>query len=265
MKKILLSEDDLTIESRPYFNLAVQPSINRHTCVEVFCSRCWSVWTPAVTAVKKCLLSKGKLPLCQRCRFAPQVKWLEPSEVIVSYLPFLDFDKQEWRPETKSDRKYAGAWIPATCSECGEQRLLARGDIVTRSERGRTLMCNPCAQRMNGPLKRGERHYNWKGGRWINYRGYVELLNPEHPAANRGYVLEHRIVMEQALGRYLYPWEEVHHKNSVRTDNAPENLELWVVSHPSGVRLTDYHCPGCICDGDEIHTVESYKTVPLSR
>ena len=34
MKKILLSEGDLTAENRPYFNLAVQPSINRHICVK---------------------------------------------------------------------------------------------------------------------------------------------------------------------------------------------------------------------------------------
>lgn len=51
--------------------------------------------------------------------------------------------------------------------------------------------------------------------------------------------LEHRWVMEQTLGRPLEPDEEVHHKNRIRDDNDPGNLELWCVAQPRGGRAED--------------------------
>lgn len=78
---------------------------------------------------------------------------------------------------------------------------------------------------------RGPERHNWKGGRMISSRGYVLLLRPDHPRAQRsGYIYEHRLVMEEVLGRLLEPHEVVHHRNQVKTDNRPENLELMTVS-----------------------------------
>jgi hypothetical protein len=52
-------------------------------------------------------------------------------------------------------------------------------------------------------------------------------------------VFEHILVAEDLLGRYLYEGETVHHRNGVRGDNRPENLELKTNPQPSGIRVRD--------------------------
>jgi hypothetical protein len=86
----------------------------------------------------------------------------------------------------------------------------------------------------------GDKNPRWKGGRSLTGQGYVLIKNRFHPAANNnGYVTEHRIVMESIVGRCLYPEETVHHKNGVKNDNRPENLELWSRDHGYGVKVED--------------------------
>ena len=80
-------------------------------------------------------------------------------------------------------------------------------------------------------FKQGNKHPNWKGGKrkriaMVGY--YILILVPSHPFCDKmGYVLEHRLIMERQLGRFLKPEEVVHHKNEIKKDNRIENLELF--------------------------------------
>jgi uncharacterized protein (DUF1330 family) len=70
----------------------------------------------------------------------------------------------------------------------------------------------------------------WKGGEFITTFGYKMVKTDNHPFAYKGYVREHRLVVEKHLGRFLNKDEEVHHRNGNKLDNRIENL---VVLSPS--------------------------------
>ena len=81
----------------------------------------------------------------------------------------------------------------------------------------------------------GKYNPNFNGGKYIDDKGYVRVLMPEHPYENHGYVYEHRLVMEKILGRYLEPWETVHHINEIKIDNREENFFLTTVGEHSAL------------------------------
>ena len=76
-------------------------------------------------------------------------------------------------------------------------------------------------------------YHNPRGTGSKSKDGYVQV------SRNGKTYFEHRLIMEEMLGRSLFPNENVHHKNGLRRDNRPSNLELWTSSQPSGQRVTD--------------------------
>lgn len=88
--------------------------------------------------------------------------------------------------------------------------------------------------------RRGKKGGNNKGGKYKDNNGYIAIWMPEHPnARGAGYIMEHRFIMSKMLGRPLKPGENVHHINGKRSDNRPENLELWNTVQPSGQRVEE--------------------------
>lgn len=73
----------------------------------------------------------------------------------------------------------------------------------------------------------GENSNGWKGGRTITPGGYVQVRCNDHPRANHGYVFEHVLVAEKALGRFLPPKVVVHHvKKEDIQNNKGSNLVI---------------------------------------
>src|SRR5207302_550498 len=73
----------------------------------------------------------------------------------------------------------------------------------------------------------GKNNPSWKGGR-TKLGLYLYIYMPDHPYATKhGYVAEHRLIVEQLIGRCLEPDEVVHHKDGNPENNDPENLQLF--------------------------------------
>lgn len=105
---------------------------------------------------------------------------------------------------------------------CGQPTLLA-----THTDRDKGWARGQPLSFLPNHHVRGTRNPRWRGGRYQIGTGYVVVSLPDHPHATvRGTIFEHRLVMEQKLGRYLLPHEVVHHIDGDRANNHPDNLAL---------------------------------------
>lgn len=70
--------------------------------------------------------------------------------------------------------------------------------------------------------------------------GYIKVYVPDHPFASKdGYVMEHILVMEKHIGRYITRDEVVHHINHIRDDNRIENLRLMTFKEHAGLHMKE--------------------------
>jgi len=99
------------------------------------------------------------------------------------------------------------------CRNCEKDFYRSKSEIA----RGRTKFCST---NCSGIAFRDEKSPNWKGGRFINESGYVRVKR------GRKYPYEHRLVMEESLGRKLSLNEDVHHIDGNKLNNSLNNLEI---------------------------------------
>jgi len=117
-------------------------------------------------------------------------------------------------------------WV--ACPQCGREHW-----VQLRQDRINT--CRACGRKSQQRKLLAEGNPKWKGGWHITRDGYIgvkldidDFFYPmmRNNVRKKDYVLEHRLVMARHVKRRLLPWEVVHHKNGIKTDNRLENLEL---------------------------------------
>ena len=135
----------------------------------------------------------------------------------------------------KIDKDSGNKYIWVVCPNCKRERWvrLRKGNPVS-------IRCNNCALQR----RKGINSPSWKGGKRKRPDGYinvwVDITSPFFEMRNRkNYILEHRLVMAQHLGRCIKSWELVHHKNHIRDDNRLENLQLLKMSDHQAMTLLE--------------------------
>jgi hypothetical protein len=127
--------------------------------------------------------------------------------------------------------------VSVTCETCGRNFYPwynTRQRFCSHKCHGVFLKTHPAPVALPGVLS-----VNWRGGRYTDKRdGYVYVRVGVGQTKSHK-MKEHRLIMAEYLGRPLKHNEIVHHKNGNRADNRLENLELWVVQHPSGQHIHD--------------------------
>jgi hypothetical protein len=143
-------------------------------------------------------------------------------------LPFLDLIRQLKADEPRID-----------CRDIRDRLQLPATPEMVRK------FCHRHGVPVNPPhAKYGAKNHAWKGGRILDKDGYVLVRQPDHPHANSGgYVREHRLVMEAAIGRYLDPSEVVHHVDDQRQNNQLENLVLYPANGAHLAATLKGRCP----------------------
>lgn len=152
---------------------------------------------------------------------------------------------KKFTPEEKAIRNFSGlekgrGWNKGKKMPqiSGENHYCWKGGKISK-------MCFGCGVRfLSFPSQKGKfcsrkcvYKAKFKGG-YTTPSGYLFVPDPQRKGK---YIFQHRLVMEQHLGRKLKTSEQVHHKNGVKGDNRLENLQLIAEQPHLGV----IGCPHC--------------------
>lgn len=165
------------------------------------------------------------------------IKYMTPNEIPSDLVSIFDFDDQI----VEAPR---GLRISITCKNCNEKFYGVATQIRSNLKRGRRLtgMCSDCLKKPGSHQRGFRKPSNGEVG-FKTSHGYVSVYMPEHPfAARSGHVAQHRLVMEESIGRYLEADETVHHMNGRRDDNRLSNLQLRKGQHGAGQK---WECRSC--------------------
>lgn len=181
--------------------------------VEIVCESCGRKFT-----VKKSVADKGRRFCNLQCRDAGKRETVTCQQCGVEFEAYKSQKRQFCSQSCATTFRNLTDWNPSHHRDlCGPNNPMW----------GKPGLCGK-----DNPMwgKFGPENPAFKGGIKVRPDGYIMRLAPEgHPARTAAYpyVLEHRLIMEECLGRFLDPEEVVHHIDGNPSNNALENLQLF--------------------------------------
>ena len=132
--------------------------------------------------------------------------------------------------------RYCGKFIRHKCcsADCYEKHLIIEKAKIQQKHTHQCTNCGKvfygsrnnkteykfCSQECSKDFMKGENSFAFKRGWVVNLSGYKCIKIGDK------YLYEHRIIMEEVLGRKLKKYEVVHHKDENKLNNSIENLQL---------------------------------------
>lgn len=134
----------------------------------------------------------------------------------------------------KADAEARNSFSCAQCGKVNPRRRRPSGNLYYQQK-----FCDAACKAESQRQEFRDRFAAGNFTKRIGRGGYVWMRIPTAPGQPRREVLEHRFVVETAIGRKLTKEETVHHVNGDRADNREENLELFASRHGPGQRVSD--------------------------